>query len=333
MQWSRSRVSGLLSAQHGVVGFFYLLLLACPPAALSDDGTVAARGDAESGVATFPIGSPDSIPNLADRPLECHADGGHAPFPHELPPVSSTAVTGNDCLVSTRAFRQALENPDAVVVDIRNPEDYRRFHIEGSLNIPLHAIKTKAFLKERRLLLVGDVVSDVAIRVACEHLANEGFAGLSALDGGMPSWVLGKGEIVGSTPHPAELLSVSPAQHLAAEGERPWLVVSDEGLSKQADIVLAAYGAIAWDGSPKDMATRLGKMRQADAADRQAGLLLLGSSTITAAVVDELAQLLPDRRMRYMEDGTNAYRSFLNIHAAQQQRRPGSALTSKRCKG
>ena len=33
------------------------------------------------------------------------------------------------------------ETPDAVLLDVRTPEEYRDGHVEGSLNLPLHELK------------------------------------------------------------------------------------------------------------------------------------------------------------------------------------------------
>ena len=70
-------------------------------------------------------------------------------------------------------------SPDAVLyklkqkqkitlIDVRNPEDFARLHIPGSLNIPLYAVKTKVFLKSFPIVLInaGFHYSPLASRVS-----------------------------------------------------------------------------------------------------------------------------------------------------------------------
>ena len=58
-------------------------------------------------------------------------------------------------------------SPDAVLyklkqkqkitlIDVRNPEDFARLHIPGSLNIPLYAVKTKVFFKSFPVVLINE---------------------------------------------------------------------------------------------------------------------------------------------------------------------------------
>jgi rhodanese-related sulfurtransferase len=73
------------------------------------------------------------------------------------------------------------------LVDVRNPEDFARLHIPGSLNIPLHAVKTKSFLKPFLMVLINEGFQYSLLESECRQLANLGFNAF-ILDGGLPIW-------------------------------------------------------------------------------------------------------------------------------------------------
>lgn len=39
-----------------------------------------------------------------------------------------------------RALEEYRDNPNAVLVDVRTPQEYSQGHIPGSINVPLHAL-------------------------------------------------------------------------------------------------------------------------------------------------------------------------------------------------
>ena len=48
------------------------------------------------------------------------------------------------------------EDPDFLVIDVRSQEDYNKFHIEPSINIPLEILLEKETLEEVRHYAAGD---------------------------------------------------------------------------------------------------------------------------------------------------------------------------------
>jgi len=84
----------------------------------------------------------------------------------------------------------------AILIDIRNSNEYSKFHIKNSLNIPLHAIKTKQFLSDMTLVIIDEGRVSGGIEQACMELRRSGF-NVSALKGGLSSWAQGKGALEG----------------------------------------------------------------------------------------------------------------------------------------
>jgi len=111
-------------------------------------------------------------------------------------------------------------SPDAVLyklkqkqeinlVDVRNPGDFARLHIPGSLNIALYAVKTKVFLKSFPIVLINAGFHYSPLAAECRKLRDMGFK-VFILDGGLPAWKRKGSPLVGDLFVLAEMKSVSP---------------------------------------------------------------------------------------------------------------------------
>ena len=101
------------------------------------------------------------------------------------------------------------QNHKITLVDVRNPEDFERLHIPGSLNIPLHAVKTKGFLKSVAVVLVNEGFQYSLLVTECRQLTDMGFKVL-ILDGGLPAWKRSGNKLAGDLFALEEMQIVSP---------------------------------------------------------------------------------------------------------------------------
>ncbi len=95
------------------------------------------------------------------------------------------------------------------LVDVRSPEDFKRLHIPGSLNIPLHAVKTKGFLRSVAVVLIHEGFQYSLLETECRQLTDMGFKVL-ILDGGLPAWERSGNKVAGDLFALEEMQIVSP---------------------------------------------------------------------------------------------------------------------------
>ena len=116
------------------------------------------------------------------------------PAKKNLPPKDLPAglfITGPKHLnpglfISVESVLQQLkEKQHIVLVDVRDANDFEKFRIPGSLNIPFFALKTKTFLKKKSLVMINEGFSYSRLEQGCLRLRNAGFASVSILDGGL----------------------------------------------------------------------------------------------------------------------------------------------------
>lgn len=98
----------------------------------------------------------------------------------------TSAQPGAD--VSVQEAFKMWQNKEAVVIDVRTPEEYRQGHIPGVVNIPLDQLSARA----------GEVPTTAAVLLICRSgnrsgqgtslLRARGFANVYNVAGGMNEW-------------------------------------------------------------------------------------------------------------------------------------------------
>lgn len=106
-------------------------------------------------------------------------------FEDKLPEIGGRDTTfNNSCFVEV----EAVDINDYHVVDVRGEAEYQQGHIKNSLNIPLHQIANKRFLKNKNLLLVNNGLPQFEMGQFCQILADKGFNKIKVLRGGIHNW-------------------------------------------------------------------------------------------------------------------------------------------------
>ena len=164
---------------HFALGTICLSFSALAAAAVDNAGTHG------SGAAELRAkASPKKADASCDAP-----DATKAPLPSQQKPGS--------CLVSLSALGKLRASPEFTLVDVRAPKEFDRYHIADSINIPLHLVKTKAFLKKQSVVLVNEGRSTIALEKTCADLKQSGFEQVAVLEGGLFGWQASKRALQG----------------------------------------------------------------------------------------------------------------------------------------
>ncbi len=126
---------------------------------------------------------------------------------------------------------KALHMQNTVFVDIRPPEQFNALKIPQSVNIPLYAVKTKSFLKEKTVVFVPGHENARQMEKECHALRAQGWR-VFYLSGGLPAWQK-QGYAVDNDP--------SEQSHL--ESDKPVIYFTEKGLGRTKSRSLSSSGA------------------------------------------------------------------------------------------
>lgn len=91
---------------------------------------------------------------------------------------------------------QVQRDHDWLLIDVRPQKEFERFHLRNSLNIPIHVLKTKPFLKNRNVVLINARHHYLLVATAIA-LQQFGFSNTKVLQGGLLGWKKQGGDLEG----------------------------------------------------------------------------------------------------------------------------------------
>jgi len=121
------------------------------------------------------------------------------------------------CLVGYKQINIFDSQQNTYIVDVRNEGDYDVIHIKNSLNIKQNEIKTKSFLKQKKVVIVGYGYDSKNLLNVCQKLRKTGFSSVRILDGGIVSWAQNKDGLQKLPGYFKSLYYLTPNQLLATD--------------------------------------------------------------------------------------------------------------------
>lgn len=159
---------------------------------------IATATIAHAQVRTDGLAMPQALQGLPAAGSQC----GLSPA-EKLQAQQAAALPAPDarCLLSTSELARDKALSDWTWVDVRRPDQAEADAQPGALRLSPELLRSKAFLKTRRVLLVGDGHGQAALLSQCRRLKDGGFTQVRVLNGGWPQWRFQQG-LQSSPPDP-----------------------------------------------------------------------------------------------------------------------------------
>jgi rhodanese-related sulfurtransferase len=128
-------------------------------------------------------------------------------------------------LISVESILQKIKEKQKIILaDVRRKEEFTKFRIPSSINIPLFAIKTKPFLKFGLLVLINEGYNYRGLEQECKHLRQAGFNAW-ILNGGLYYWKQKGAPIHGNGLSQSTLNKIPPDVFFLEKDYDNWLLV------------------------------------------------------------------------------------------------------------
>jgi len=145
-------------------------------------------------------------------------------------------------------------------IDIRKTDAYNGISMAGSMNIPIHAIKTKRYLKNKSIIIINEGYAYLPIVEECKKLTASGFKSVKILKGGLNAWLQAGGRLKGSGFSKQALQYIPPQAFSADDAVFNHNIMAIEFITKPvADFQQTIPGSsyLISNGQPEDMVDRI----------------------------------------------------------------------------
>jgi len=229
-------------------------------------------------------------------------------------------------------LRKLKKKEEITLIDVRNREEFEKFRIPGSINIPLFAIKTKTFLKRKPLVLISEGYHHGPLERECKRLRDSGFTAVWVLNGGLNVW-REKGAPIDGDVFAQKELNKMPAQVFFEEkNDENWLVIDVSKPKNQETLYLIPQAiSIPFADDARKFVSSIKRVMEKHEKTPFLCFLILNENGEQYEKIEKLIEEAGLRNVFYLKEGLMGYKGFLKRQALMWQPKEHSRKTLKKC--
>lgn len=237
--------------------------------------------------------------------------------------IPAASKSTRSCLSSLSEAEELHARDNVSFVDVRSPEEYARYHITGSINVPLHMVRTKEFLKTTSVLLVNDGRCTTQLENTCRELRQSGFRNVSVLDGGLFGWHASQKPLEGDLIELSRLGRMTAEELFEVRALANWTVIEIAVPGKNGDI-RSWLPANVITISPGSISTVSSTVLQLRKKNSQVKILLIADGDDTYQRIDAQLKKSGIAPVLHLDGGIKGYRAHVKNQLAlwKQQNLP-----------
>ncbi len=220
------------------------------------------------------------------------------------------------CFANPETLRREWRTGAITLVDVRSSQAFRKGFVPGSINIPEYSIRTKRFLKQKRLVLMNDGISNQSLIHTCQRLRKSGFRNVSVLPGGIFAWL--KMDIPIERRLTGSLDSVlSPRDLVRSLPEIAWLFLADAADIDAVKQVLHSGDVLPMASSREEIVERLEKIAELASPKIPVRIAIVADGSITQESIKFFRGMRIPNPVFILKGGLLGYKQYAASHALQ----------------
>jgi len=282
--------------------------------------------------------SPNGILRYALKGIiegEISGVGKNRPDPDIPPGLITRKLRKRDpaLAISVETVLRKLKKKEGVVlVDVRNREEFEKFRIPGSINMPLFSIKTKSFLKSQSLVLINEGYHYGPLEQECKQLRDSGFNSVWVLNGGLNVWKESGAPLNGDIFVQKELNRMPPQVFFEEKNDENWLLIDvSKPKNPESRYLIPQAIAIPFVDDAEQCVSSIKRAMGRDKTNRLLSLLIFDERGEQYERVEKLIEEAGLRSVFYLKGGLKGYKTFLQRQALIWQPKEHSTKTLKKC--
>ena len=218
--------------------------------------------------------------------------------------------TSANYLVTAATLKKSKPLNNTLFIDVRNKQIFSKKHIPGSINIPLQLISTKAFLKNKNVILIGNGWNESSLIQKSMQLKTKGFKSVKVLTGGIISWFKKNNDLSKRT-----LISLTSKEFFNVDIEKKFIpvVILNENVSTKLNKQIAEILPHARIMSRKQTNKQLlSNIKRIGKGNNPIVIFSNTAPVIDKTINDYLRK--PLRKIYFFEGGFDAYIKVSNLN-------------------
>jgi rhodanese-related sulfurtransferase len=228
-------------------------------------------------------------------------------------------------------LQQVKGGRETLLIDVRSPEAFGRFRIPGSINIPMHFVKTKPFIKKKPFILLDEGFRYGTLTEGCGTLVDAGFP-CSVLYGGLTAWRDAGGSLEGDHATWQRLGDMSAAALFLEKDWDDWLMI-DVSQRRSALSTCLMPDAVQSDvsGSSEQAVSKLSGAGRGGRTGPLNRILIFNEKGTDYDSIRFLAGKAGLKTIFYLEGGLEQYAAYLNQRRLSALSREDRLKTTAGC--
>ena len=228
-------------------------------------------------------------------------------------------------------LRKQRAREDITLIDVRDRSAFDKCHIEGSINVPLYAVRTKKFLKSTILVLINEGFRFTEMGEQCMRLRESGFM-VWILEGGLNAWREAGASFVGDKLSLLDFNKVSSQDLFAEKDSAGWVAIDARRSKKAGDVIplLGVVPVVSLDNSG-GITPSVAEFMKKRAEKRATFFVVFNDDGRHFDSLERAVRNTGIRNIFFLRGGLEGYRAFLASEGAFFTRGAGSKKTVLKC--
>lgn len=237
------------------------------------------------------------------------------------------------CQISTQTYLKTKAQRKYIIIDVRDVDTFRKYHIPGSVNVRPHTIRIQTHLKDKPLLLINEGRTATGLLTLCRQLRKSGFSSVNVLQGGLLAWKKNVSPLTGD-PISQNALYLMQPQELYHEKEGGGHIIVDltGKMMKPYSDDFPIMITVSPDTGEKALLRKIRRIKsQKNKKNQNPYIIFISNNDRHYVRIQKMKQLTHNETVLFLKGGLAGYQRFLKRKTAMIAKKDLVLQKPRRC--
>jgi rhodanese-related sulfurtransferase len=229
-------------------------------------------------------------------------------------------------------IKESKIKPAFIMIDTRNRQAFEKYRLPGSINIPSHAIKTKAFLKRKALVLLNEGYRYARLEKTCKELRSSGFENVRILEGGLYALRQAGVKLSGDFFSQREMNRMPPAAFFEEKNYEHYTIIDVSATRSDDSNTFIPFSTHApFSPYPARMLDKMTELSSQNTSDGFRCFLLFNSNGQGHDAIEKIIAEAEIKNVYFLKGGLRGYSAFIEEQSLMWKQNEKRKLKKEKC--